>query len=62
VRRTDAPRGKTPIQEAWHRKGRISAISAITVSPVRRRPDLVFRLLPDDTNAHGEDIVAFLGS
>lgn len=60
MRRTDAPRGKTPIQEAWHRKGRISAISAITVSPVRRRPDLVFRLLPDDTNAHGEDIVAFL--
>lgn len=60
VRRTYAPRGKTPIQEAWHRKGRISAISAITVSPVRKQPNLVFRLLPDDTSAHGEDIVAFL--
>jgi len=60
VRRTYAPRGKTPIVEAWHRKGRISAISAVTVSPVRRRPNLVFRLLGDDANAHGEDTVAFL--
>ena len=60
VRRTYAPKGKTPIQEAWHRKGRISAISAVTVSPVRRRPNLYFRLLPDDANAHGEDTVAFL--
>jgi len=60
VRRTYAPKGKTPIQEAWHRKGRISAISAVTVSPVGRRPNLYFRLLPDDTNAHGEDTVAFL--
>jgi transposase len=60
VRRTYAPRGQTPILEAWHRKGRISAISAVTVSPVRRRPNLDFRLLPDNTNAHGEDTVAFL--
>ena len=27
---------------------------------MRRRPNLFFRLLPDDTNAHGEDAVAFL--
>jgi transposase len=60
VRRTYAPKGKTPIQEVWHRKGRVSAISAITVSPVRRRPNLFFRLLPDNTNAHGEDTAAFL--
>jgi transposase len=60
VRRTYAPRGKTPIVEAWYRKGKISAISAVTVSPVRRRPGLEFRLLPDDANAHGEDTVAFL--
>jgi len=32
----------------------------VTVSPVRRRPDLLFRLLADDANAHGEDTVAFL--
>jgi transposase len=60
VRRTYAPRGKTPTVEAWYRKGRISAISAVTVSPVRRRPNLFFRLLADDANAHGEDTVAFL--
>jgi transposase len=60
VRRTYAPRGKTPLVEAWHRKGRISAISAVTVSPVRRRPNLFFRLLADNANAHGEDTVAFL--
>ena len=60
VRRTYAPRGKTPIVEAWHRGGRISAISAATVSPVRRRPDLFFRLPADDANAHGEDTAAFL--
>jgi transposase len=60
VRRTYAPRGRTPILEAWHRKGRVSAISAVTVSPVRRHPDLDFRLLPDNANAHGEDTVAFL--
>jgi transposase len=60
VRRTYAPRGETPIVEAWCRKGRISAISAVTVSPVRRRPNLFFRLLADDANAHGEDTVAFL--
>jgi transposase len=60
VRRTYAPRGRTPIVEAWYRKGKISAISAVTISPVRNRPNLDFRLLPDDTNAHGEDTVAFL--
>jgi transposase len=60
VRRTYAPRGRTPIVEAWYRKGKISAIGAVTVSPVRRRPNLDFRLLPDNTNAHGEDTVAFL--
>jgi transposase len=60
VRRTYAPRGRTPIVEAWYRKGKISAISAVTVSPVRRRPNLDFRLLADDANAHGEDTVSFL--
>lgn len=32
----------------------------MTVSPVRRRTNLFFRLLADNTNAHGEDTVAFL--
>lgn len=60
VRRTLAPRGETPILTSWDRHDRISAISAVTVSPVQRRLGLYFRLLPDDTNAHGEDTVAFL--
>ena len=60
VRRTLAPRGKTPILRSWDRRDRISAISAVTVSPRRRRLGLYFRLLPDNANAHGEDTVAFL--
>jgi transposase len=60
VRRTYAPRGVTPVLEAWHRKGRILAISAVAVSPALKRPSPAFRLLPDDRNTHGEDTVAFL--
>jgi transposase len=60
VRRTLAPRGQTPIIRSWDRHDRISAISAVTVSPKRRRLGPYFRLLPDDANAHGEDTVAFL--
>jgi transposase len=60
VRRTLAPRGKTPVLRSWDRHDRISAISAITVSPSRRRVGLFFRLLPDDTNVRDEDTVEFL--
>jgi transposase len=60
VRRTLAPRGQTPILRGWDRHDRISAISAVTVSPRRRRVGLYFRLLADDVNAHGEDTVDFL--
>jgi transposase len=59
VRRTLAPRGKAPVLHSWDRHDRISAISAITVSP-RRRLGLHYRLLPDDAAAHGEDTVEFL--
>jgi transposase len=60
VRRTYAPRGETPIQPCWERRDRISAISALTVSPRRKLPGLYFNLLPDNQNAHDEDIVSFL--
>lgn len=60
VRRTWAPRGQTPILTAWDRRDRISAISSITVSPHNRTLNLYFDLLPDNTNVHGEDIVAYL--
>lgn len=60
VRRTYAPRGQTPSQSCWDRRDRLSAISAITISPRRKRPGLYFTLLPDNHNAHEEDTVSFL--
>jgi transposase len=60
VRRTWAPRGQTPILDAWDRRDRISAISSISVSPRRRRLNLHFDLLPDNANVHGEEVVAYL--
>jgi transposase len=60
VRRTPAPRGQTPILRSWDRHDRISTISAVTVSPKRRRLGLYFHLMPDDENVHGADTVAFL--
>jgi transposase len=62
VRRTWGPQGQTPVLPAWDRRDRISVISAITVSPVRRRLGLCFHLLPDNHNAKGEDVVEFLRS
>jgi transposase len=60
VRRTWAPRGQTPVLDAWDRRDRISAISSITVSPKARRLNLYFDLLPDNTNVTAADIVAYL--
>jgi len=60
VRRTLAPRGQTPLHYCWDRRDRISAISAITVSPKRKRLNLYFNLLPDNENVHAEDVVGFL--
>jgi transposase len=58
VRRTLAPRGKTPVLEACGRRDRWSAISCVTLSPVAGRPGLYSDRL--DHNAHGEDVVTFL--
>ena len=58
VRRTWAPQGETPIHYSWDRRDRLSVISAITVSPQRRRLGLYF-----DTCAHNirtDDFVAFV--
>ncbi len=60
VRRTLAPRGQTPLQKYWDRRDKISAISAITLTPRRHLPDLAFWLLPDKENFHGEEVVEFL--
>jgi transposase len=60
VRRTWAPRGSKPDLDCWDRRDRISAISALTVSPERGRVNLLFDLLPDNANAHADDVVEFL--
>jgi transposase len=60
VRRTYAPRGKTPIMDCSDRHDRISVISAITLSPQALRVGLHFMLLGKDENFHGEEVVLFL--
>jgi transposase len=60
VRRTLAPRGQTPILPCWDKRDKVSAISAITLSPRRHLPGLLFWLLPDNENLHGAEVVAFL--
>jgi transposase len=62
VRRTLAPRGQTPVLPCWDKRDKISALSAITLTPQRHLPGLVFQLLPDQENFHGEEVVAFLKS
>jgi hypothetical protein len=44
VRRTWAPRGQTPVLRQWDRRDRLSAISALTVAPRRRRFGLYWTL------------------
>jgi transposase len=58
VRRTLAPRGRTPVLDCWDRRDKLSCISCLTVSPAAGRPNLYFQVLGH--NAHGEDVVAFL--
>jgi len=58
VRRTWAPVGQTPIHHSWDRHDRLSAISAITVSPKRRRLGLYFDIL--DHNVKTDDFEAFV--
>lgn len=58
VRRTMAPRGQTPVLPAWDRRDRLSAISAITLSPVIARPNLFFSIYPH--HIHAEQVVDFL--
>lgn len=57
-RRTWAPRGQTPTQYAWHRHDRLTAIGALTVSPVSHRLALHYHL--QRQNVCGEDLIWFL--
>lgn len=58
VRRTWAPVGKTPVLDQWDRRDRISVLTALALSPKRRRVRMFFQLL--DHNAKAEDFVWFL--
>lgn len=51
VRRTWAPRGETPVHRTWDRHDRLSVISALTVSPNRRRLGLYFSMHDANINA-----------
>ena len=57
-RRTWAPTGKTPVQKAWDRHDRLSAMATLTVSPTRRRLGYFFSLWRD--NITTEELVWFL--
>jgi len=57
VRRTWGPRGQTPVLYSWDRRERLSAISALSVSPHRRRLRLFFRMYPH--NICHEEFQAF---
>ena len=46
VRRTWAPRGRTPQLRCWDRRDRVSVVSALVLSPTRRRFGLYFDLYP----------------
>jgi transposase len=60
VRKTWAPRGKTPVIRVTTPHERISVIGAMTLrrSPVRF--GFHFHLLPDNMNFHGNSVAAFL--
>lgn len=58
VRRTWAPRGQTPVHYSWDRHERLSAISALTLAPLRRRFGLYFQL--HDHNIRFDGVSAFL--
>ena len=58
VRRTWAPRGKTPVHRSWDRHDRLSIISAITISPRSHRLQLHFRVHYD--NIRHPEAEAFL--
>ena len=57
-RRTWSPCGKTPVQYAWDRHDRLSAIATISVSPQRHALQLYFQLLPH--NVQTDDMIWFL--
>lgn len=62
MRRTWALRGQTPVLKSWDRRDRLSVISAITVSPQRRRFGFFFQVLDRNKNANNRHISRFLAA
>jgi transposase len=60
VRRTWAPRGRTPVIAVADAHDRLSAIGALTVSPVLRRFGFRYHLLPDNANFRADLVVRFV--
>lgn len=58
TKRTWAPRGETPILFHRLRHDRLSAISGVSVSPVRRHVSLYFKLYPH--NISQQEVLSFL--
>jgi transposase len=59
-RQSYAPRGQTPVIKVSDPHGRISAIGAITVSPVRQRTNLIYKLLSDNANFNSHEVIRFI--
>jgi len=57
-RRVWAPVGETPVQHAWDRHDRITALAALTRAPWAERFGLYYSLL--DHNARAADVVRFV--
>jgi transposase len=60
VRRTYAPRGRTPVHQISDPHARLSVIGAITVSPRRKRLGLAYQILADNANFRGPSVGRFV--
>jgi transposase len=60
VRRTFAPRGKTPVNRVADPHARISTIGAITVDPKRDHVGLIYNMLGDNANFRGPGVAYFV--
>jgi transposase len=60
VRRTFAPRGKTPVNHVADPHARISVIGALTVDPKRERVGLIYNMLGDNANFRGPGVAYFV--
>lgn len=58
VRRTWAPRGRTPIQNRWDQHDRLPVIAGITVTPLQRRLGVYFQVY--DHNVRFGEVMAVL--